>query len=86
MKCKMQSASKVSMFTAVLRCEEHGANLSKKSVMCIIKGSGTITDTSAIYENELAPIYIVMCSSTIIEHKNESVAKQLVYCSRFEFC
>ena len=31
-------------------------------------------------------IYIVMCSSTIIEHKNESVAKQLVCCSRFEFC
>ena len=29
---------------------------------------------------------IVMCSSTIIEHKNESVAKQLVCCSRFEFC
>ena len=28
----------------------------------------------------------VMCSSTIIEHKNESVAKQLQCCSRFESC
>ena len=28
---------------------------------------------------------IVMCSSTIIEHKNESVVKQLVCCSRCEF-
>ena len=26
-----------------------------------------------------------MCSSTIIEHKNESVAKQVVCYSRFEF-
>ena len=29
-------------------------------------------------------IHIVMCSSTIIEHKNKSVAKRLVCCSRFE--
>ena len=27
---------------------------------------------------------IVMCSSTIIEHKNKSIAKRLVCCSRFE--
>ena len=27
---------------------------------------------------------IIMCSSTIIEHKNKSVAKRLVCCSRFE--
>ena len=30
-------------------------------------------------------LYCYMCSFTIIEHKNKSVAKRLVCCSRFEF-
>ena len=51
---------------------------------------GFLTNLSIIYAKYWIKIFrkdnIVMCSSTIIEHKNESVAKQLVCCSRFEFC
>ena len=54
------------MCTAALCCEQHGANLSEKSVMCIIKGTDTITDTFAMDENELTAIYIYRLSDLLL--------------------
>ena len=58
MKYKLWSASGVLMCTTALCCEEHGATLSEKSVICIIRGTDTITDTFSMNENELAAIYL----------------------------